>query len=72
MDTTKHVDVMILTGKEAIAIPCLALVGAASIIGATGYGVYKLGKKVYNKFANKDKVFADEVEERVQEYYETL
>ena len=72
MKNTKHMDIMILTGKEVIIVPCLAIIGAASIVGATGYGIYKLGKKVYDKFAIKDKVFAAKVEERVQEYYETL
>ena len=51
--TTLHGEIMILSGKEAIAIPCLAVVGAVSIVGAVGYGVYKLGKKVVDKVVNK-------------------
>ena len=52
--TTFHGEVMILSGREAIAIPCLAVVGAASIVVGVGYGVYKLGKKVLTKVTDKD------------------
>ena len=63
---------MILTEKEVVIIPSLAVVGAASIIGAAGYGLYKLGKSVYVKTAKKNKKFNSEVDKRVKEYYETL
>ena len=51
--TTIHGEIMILSGREAIVIPCLSVVGAASIVGAVGYGVYKLGKKVVTKVTEK-------------------
>lgn len=51
--TTFHGEVMILSGREVFVIPCLAVVGAASVMTAVGYGVYKLGKKVLTKVTDK-------------------
>ena len=41
-------DILILSGKEVFVIPCLAVVGAVSIMATIGYGVYRIGKKAYN------------------------
>ena len=49
-NNTIKIEAVLLTGKDAKRIPCLAVIGAASIIGGIGYGVYKIGKKVYKKF----------------------
>ena len=46
-------EVMILSGREVFLIPCLAVVGAASIIGGLGYGVYRLGRKMVTKLSNE-------------------
>lgn len=52
MEHTIKINVLMLTGKEALVVPCLATVGAASILSATAYGVYKLGRKVSEKMAD--------------------
>ena len=54
MEQTKFFngEVMILSGREVFLIPCLAVVGAASIMGAIGYGVYRLGKTVVTNVTN--------------------
>lgn len=70
MDMKKYVNVLMLTGREAIVVPCLAFIGAAGIIGVTGYGAYKLGKKAYSMLVDNGEVFDDKVKERVQEYEE--
>lgn len=72
MKKQKYTNVMILTGKEAIIIPCLAVIGAASIVGAVGYGIHKLTKKIRTVATGDDKSFNDKVKERVEEYYESM
>ena len=47
------ISIVMLVGKEAYLVPGLAVVGAASIIGATYYGTYKISKRVYNKLVKK-------------------
>lgn len=46
---TIHREILILSGREVFVIPCLAVIGAASIIGCASYGVYKIGKRVYDQ-----------------------
>jgi hypothetical protein len=46
---TIHREILILSGREVFVIPCLAAIGAASIIGFASYGVYKIGKSVYDQ-----------------------
>ena len=63
---------ILLTGPEATIVPCLAIVGAASIAGVIGYGAYKLGEKAYEKMSAKEdteiiikeseEIIADEIE----------
>lgn len=56
MEQTKfNGEIMLLCGKEAIVIPCLAMIGAASIMGAIGYGVHKLRTKVGTKVIERHK-----------------
>lgn len=58
MERNVELNVLLLVGKDAIVIPALAVVGAASIIGAIGYGVHKIGQtlteKVFEKKHAKD------------------
>lgn len=72
MAKQKYTNVMILTGKEAVIVPSLAVVGAASLIGITGYGLYKFGKSMYDKTTERVKSFDAEVKKRVKEYYDSL
>lgn len=55
MNETHIINGVILTGKEAYTIPCLAMIGAASIIGAGMYGAYKLGSTLGSKIFKKSK-----------------
>ena len=52
--TTFHGEILILSGREAVLIPCLAVIGAVSIIGAGIYGVSTLTKKVLTKVFEED------------------
>lgn len=57
------ISIVMLVGKEAYLVPSLAIVGAASIMGATGYGAYKLGKKAYDKLVDKGVIIVKVKEE---------
>ena len=46
-------DFLLLTGREVLVIPGLAIVGAASIIGGTVYVGYKTVKAIGNAVSNK-------------------
>ena len=48
MDQKNMVKCLILTDAEMYTIPGLAIVGAATIVSAFGYGVYKLVTKKIN------------------------
>lgn len=51
MERKIDIDALVLIGKDALIIPALAMVGAASIAGAIGYGAFKLGQKVADKIS---------------------
>lgn len=53
-DKTIVVDGILLLGKEAYVIPCLAVLGAASIIGGTIYSSYRLAKAVVEMANDKE------------------
>lgn len=36
---------LLLTGIDAVWIPCMAIIGAASVVTAAGYGVYTFFSK---------------------------
>lgn len=63
MKKSNTISVVMLVGKEAYLVPSLAVVGAASIMGAVGYGAYKLGKKVYNELVEEEVIELKVVEE---------
>ena len=54
MDKNVEVNGIVFLGKEAIMMPCLAIIGAAGLISAAGYGLYKLGKNAYIKATRKE------------------
>lgn len=56
MERNVELNVLLLVGKDAITIPALAVVGAASIMGAIGYGAYKLGQNLAEKVFEKKRV----------------
>lgn len=49
-----RVEAILLTGKEAIVIPCLAFIGGLSIAGAIGYKAFKTYRK-FEKFIKNHK-----------------
>jgi hypothetical protein len=49
-------NVLVLTGEDAIMIPALAVIGAASMMYAVGYASYKLGQNLAEKVFNKKHV----------------
>lgn len=53
MDKNVEVNGIVFLGKEAILMPCLAIIGAAGLITAAGYGLYKLGKNAITTVTNK-------------------
>lgn len=63
MNKNDTISIVMLVGKEAYLIPSLAAVGAASIVGAAGYGAYKLGKKAYDKLVEKEVIIVKVKEE---------
>ena len=67
---TIRIEGILLTEHAAIVIPCLSIIGAASIISALGYGVYKLGKKVYDE-KNKLNKSIKEISEFMKENKES-
>lgn len=50
-----HIEVkaLLLIGNDAIAIPGLAIIGAASIMGVTVYAANKLTKKICDVISTK-------------------
>lgn len=63
MKKSNTISVVMLVGKEAYLVPSLAVVGAASIVGAIGYGAYKLGKKVHDELVEEEVIVVEAVEE---------
>lgn len=53
-NNTVRVEAILLTGKEAIAIPYLAFIGGLSIAGAIGYKAFKTYRK-FEKFIKNHK-----------------
>lgn len=56
MERNVELNVLLLVGKDAIVVPALAIVGAASIIGTIGYGAYKFGQNLAEKVFEKKHV----------------
>lgn len=53
-NNTVRIEAILLTGKEAITIPCLALIGGISIGVAVGYTAFKAYRKI-EKFIKNHK-----------------
>lgn len=52
---TIRIEGILLTGRSAVVIPCLAFIGVASIATTVGIGVYKLGQKMCEKTLTETK-----------------
>lgn len=63
-NNTIKVKAILLTGKEAITIPCLAFIGGASIVGIVGLKLFKLCRKHANIKSKKE----DELIQSIKEF----
>ena len=49
MEHNVKINMLVLTGKDALVVPGLATIGAAAVLSVTVRSVYKLGVKVAEK-----------------------
>jgi dihydrodipicolinate synthase/N-acetylneuraminate lyase len=49
MEHNVKINMLVLTGKEALVVPGLAAIGAVTVLGITINSAYKLGLKVAEK-----------------------
>lgn len=49
MEHNVKINMLVLTGKEALVVPGLATIGAVTVLSFAISGAYKLGKKVAEK-----------------------
>lgn len=64
-NNTIQVKAILLTGKEAITMPCLAFIGRASIVGIVGLKLFKLCRKYANRKSKKEE---DELIQSIKEF----